>query len=108
MKKETCNAEIYSSCYSYFPNFILTTLSKTELTVIFAGCFSNLQQLCLSHPHVIQYLGLPKKNAPAVASNNGKRGYSGAADILILTKQGEIPAQSLSPEELVSVSGSLI
>lgn len=65
---------------------------------------SLIQQLCLSHPHVIQYLGLPKKNVPAVASNNGKRGYSGAADILILTKQGEIPAQSLSPEELVSFS----
>ncbi|XP_073143073.1 ALBINO3-like protein 2, chloroplastic [Henckelia pumila] len=65
---------------------------------------SLIQQLCLSHPVVIQYLGLPKKNAPAVASNIEKRGYSGAADILILTKQGEIPAQNLSPEELVSFS----
>ncbi|XP_073040212.1 ALBINO3-like protein 2, chloroplastic isoform X3 [Primulina eburnea] len=65
---------------------------------------SVIQQLCLSHPDVIQYLGLPKKSDPAAASNNGKRGYSGAADILILTKQGEVPAQSLSPEELVSFS----
>ncbi|KZV48815.1 hypothetical protein F511_24128 [Dorcoceras hygrometricum] len=65
--------------------------------------FNVPQQLCLSHPDVIQYLGLPKKTAPAVASNNEKRGYSGAAEIMILTKQGEVPAQSLSPEELFSI-----
>ncbi|KAI3455728.1 hypothetical protein Pfo_012391 [Paulownia fortunei] len=66
--------------------------------------FSLIQLLCLRHPSVLEYLGLPTKNASAVALSNKERGSSGVADIFILTKQGEISAQSLSPAELVSYS----
>ncbi|KAG8380259.1 hypothetical protein BUALT_Bualt07G0174600 [Buddleja alternifolia] len=64
---------------------------------------SLLQLLCFSHPGILEYFGLPKKGASVVAPTN-KESHSGVADIIILTKQGEIPAQSLSPVEMVSYS----
>lgn len=65
--------------------------------------FSLIQLLCLHHPKVLDCLGLPEMNASAVALTVKKIGSSGVADIVI-TKEGEISAQTLSPEDLVSYS----
>ncbi|KAL7100410.1 hypothetical protein ACP275_09G144000 [Erythranthe tilingii] len=64
---------------------------------------SLIQLLLLSNPDVLEYFGLPKKNALAVAPTLKETGSTaGLADFTIVTKKGEISAQSLSPEELVS------
>lgn len=62
------------------------------------------QLLCLQNPRVLEYLGLPEMNASALAPTVTQRGTSRAADIVIRTKDREISAETLSPEELVSVS----
>lgn len=62
------------------------------------------QQSCLRHPTVLKYLALPKMNTSVEAPSVKKSGSSGVADIVLLTKGGEIHAQSLSPVELVNYS----
>ncbi|KAH6790000.1 hypothetical protein C2S51_005006 [Perilla frutescens var. frutescens] len=66
--------------------------------------FSLIQLLCLRHPDVLEYLGLPEMNSSAVVPTVIKRGSSGMADIVIRTKEGEISAPKLSPEDLISYS----
>lgn len=66
--------------------------------------FSLIQLLCLRHPNVLEYLGLPEMNASAVAPTVIKKGSYGVANIVIRTKEGEISAQTLSPEDVVSYS----
>ncbi|XP_020548634.1 ALBINO3-like protein 3, mitochondrial isoform X5 [Sesamum indicum] len=68
------------------------------------GSLSLIQLLCLRNPNVLEFLGLPIKKNPVVAPTNKEKGSSGVADICILTKQGEISANSLSPAELVVYS----
>ncbi|KAL3632153.1 hypothetical protein CASFOL_025137 [Castilleja foliolosa] len=67
---------------------------------------SLIQLSCLRHPGFLEYLGLPTKNASplVVAPSKKESDSSGIADIVILTKDGEIPAPSLSSAELVSYS----
>ncbi|KAG8388469.1 hypothetical protein BUALT_Bualt02G0129000 [Buddleja alternifolia] len=67
-----------------------------------------IQQICLSHPDVLEYLGLGAKNASVRAPANKEIGNTGVSDIFVLTKQGQISAQSLSPGELVSFSIKVI
>lgn len=67
-----------------------------------------MQLLCLSNPDILEYLGLPKKNASSIAPTYKETGGSGLADFVLLTKQGKISAQSLSPDELVSVSDDVV
>ncbi|KAH6790001.1 Membrane insertion protein [Perilla frutescens var. frutescens] len=61
------------------------------------------QQSCLRHPTFLKHLGITKLNTSVVAPTVKKSGSSGVADIILL-KGGEIPAQSLSPVELVNYS----
>lgn len=63
-----------------------------------------MQLLCLQHPKVLDCLGLPEMNGSAIPVKI--IGSSGVADIVI-TKEGEISAQTLSPDDLVSVSDVL-
>lgn len=66
----------------------------------------NLQQLCLGHPNIREKLGLPVKEASAVATSNKETEKIGVAETgIISTKGGKISVQNLSPEELVAVSG---
>ncbi|KZV34559.1 hypothetical protein F511_27239 [Dorcoceras hygrometricum] len=67
-------------------------------------------QLLMKHSNYVSAIlmlfsswGFLKRLLLPVTPNNEKGGYSVAADILILTKQGEVPAQSLSPEKFVSL-----
>ncbi|GER28335.1 cytochrome oxidase biogenesis protein [Striga asiatica] len=69
---------------------------------------SLIQLLCLRHPGFLEYLGLPTKNAPVLAPPNKERGSSEVADIMILTKTGEIPAVDLSPAVLVAYSVKIL
>lgn len=50
------------------------------------------------------YLGVPNKNTPVEVPTIKKDGSSQAADIAIMTKEGEVHAHTLSPVELVNVS----
>ncbi|KAL3825018.1 hypothetical protein ACJIZ3_021047 [Penstemon smallii] len=65
---------------------------------------SLIQQICLRHPDIREYLGLPQMNAPVVAPTNKEISNLVVPDSTIRTKQGLISAQSLSPGELVSYS----
>lgn len=60
--------------------------------------------ISLRHPNVVEYLGLPGMKDSVVAPTVKKRGSGSVLDITILTKEGEISARSLSPDELVPVS----
>ncbi|PIN15257.1 Inner membrane protein translocase involved in respiratory chain assembly [Handroanthus impetiginosus] len=71
-------------------------LANSSLTLI--------QQTGLSHPGVAGYLGLAKMNASLVPPANTETGNSDVRDIFVLTKQGKVSAQSLSPGELASFS----
>ncbi|GFP79233.1 albino3-like protein 3 mitochondrial [Phtheirospermum japonicum] len=90
----------------HFTNVEIYKIYLQVLTLpILIATFNVPQLLCLRHPGFLEYLGLPKRNAPPliVAPSKKERDSSGA-DIVILTKDGEIPAPSLSSAELVSYS----
>ncbi|XP_022899042.1 ALBINO3-like protein 2, chloroplastic isoform X1 [Olea europaea var. sylvestris] len=72
-------------------------LTNSSLTLI--------QQLCLGHPNIREKLGLPVKEASAVATSNKEMEKIGVAETdIISTKGGKISVQNLSPEELVALS----
>ncbi|KAL6568670.1 hypothetical protein OROHE_004354 [Orobanche hederae] len=84
---------------------MIATLNVPQGSLVYwltNSSLSLIQLLCLRHPRFLEYLGLPTMNAPVVAPSIKERANSGFADIVILTKQGEVPAPSLSPAELVS------
>ncbi|XP_057769815.1 ALBINO3-like protein 2, chloroplastic isoform X2 [Salvia miltiorrhiza] len=67
--------------------------------------FSLIQLLCLHNPNVREYLGLSEMNASAVSPTVIQREHSSlAAYTVIRTKEGEMSAETLSPEDLVSLS----
>ncbi|KAL1568713.1 ALBINO3-like protein 2, chloroplastic isoform X1 [Salvia divinorum] len=85
---------------------LITTFYVPQGSLIYwfpNSTFSLIQLLCLHNPNVLRYLGLPEMNASAVAPVI-QRGSSAAADTLIRTKEGEMSAQTLSPDDLVSLS----
>ncbi|XP_057769843.1 ALBINO3-like protein 3, mitochondrial isoform X2 [Salvia miltiorrhiza] len=71
-------------------------LSNSTLTLI--------QQSCLRNPTLLNYLGAPKVSAPVEALTVKKNDSAGVADIVLMTKEGEVHAQTLSPVELVNYS----
>ncbi|KAL6585281.1 hypothetical protein OROMI_004570 [Orobanche minor] len=90
---------------------MIATLNVPQGSLVYwltNSSLSLIQLLCLRHPRFLEYLGLPTTNAPVVAPSIKERANSGFADIVILTKQGEVPAPSLSPAELVSYSVKIL
>ncbi|KAL1562275.1 ALBINO3-like protein 2, chloroplastic isoform X1 [Salvia divinorum] len=86
---------------------LITTFFVPQGSLIYwftNSTFSLIQLLCLHNPNVLRYLGLPVMNALAVAPTAIQRDSSVAADTLIRTKEGEMSAQTLSPDDLVSLS----
>ncbi|KAG6425749.1 hypothetical protein SASPL_109953 [Salvia splendens] len=90
---------------------LITTFCVPQGSLIYwftNSTFSLIQLLCLHNPNLLRYLGLPEMNASAVAPTVIQRDSSVAADTLIRTKEGEISAQILSPEDLVSLSVEIL
>ncbi|EPS69471.1 hypothetical protein M569_05294, partial [Genlisea aurea] len=71
---------------------------------------SLIQLICLHNDDVREYLGLPGKTTPSSVGlkSNEEKPHPGVEDIVILTKQGEVSARSLSPPELTSFSVKML
>ncbi|XP_042048070.1 ALBINO3-like protein 3, mitochondrial isoform X3 [Salvia splendens] len=90
---------------------LITTFYVPQGSLIYwftNSTFSLLQLLCLRNPNLLRYLGLPEMNASAIAPTAIQRDSSVAAETLIRTKEGEMSAQTLSPEDLVSLSVEIL
>ncbi|KAL8458857.1 hypothetical protein ACS0TY_035550 [Phlomoides rotata] len=86
---------------------LIATLNVPQGSLVYwltNSTLSLLQLICLRHPNVVQYLGLPEMKDPVVAPTVKERGSGAVPDITILTLEGEISARSLSPDELVPYS----